>query len=72
MDRCRDNPKVFRSVNSIFNLLQRFGRELSEINESIDKVWCGYKCMYSTVVISCFWSEAMTVDGSRTKSGRGA
>ena len=72
VDRRRDNPKVFRSINSIFDLLQRFGRELSEMNESIDKVWRGYKCTYSTVVISCFWSEAMTVDGSRTKSGRGA
>ena len=34
MDRRRDNPKIFRSINSIFDLLQRFGRELSEMNES--------------------------------------
>ena len=32
MDRRRDNPKIF--INSIFDLLQRFGRELSEMNES--------------------------------------
>lgn len=69
MDRGRDNPKVIRSINSIFDFLQRFGREFSDINKSIDSVWHAYQCTHSTVVISCFLSEAMTVDGSRTKSG---
>ena len=68
VDRRRDNPKVVGSINNIFDLLQRFGREFSDTNTSISRVWRGYKCAHSTVVISCFLSEAMTVDGSRTKS----
>ena len=69
MDCRRDNPKVIRSINNTFDFLQRFGREFSDINKSIDSVWHVYKCTHSTVVISCFFSEAMMVNGSRTKSG---
>ena len=34
VDRRWDNPKIFKSINSIFDLLQHFSRELTEMNES--------------------------------------
>jgi len=39
VDRCRNNPEIFRGINHIFKFLQRFRGELPGIDNLNEEIW---------------------------------